>query len=502
MKSIDILDAMGTLDDECILNAKKEDKPVKKGKRITFFTSFCVAIAVLVGVSVLCFLREDNVGGAERGATYMSYVGPVFPLTMRDNTNGITAERNVNYDFLCYDISQKNRVCYADASLVTDSYVLTNTTDSDITFTALYPFTGEISMENIFFPEISIDGNRAGTDLHIGKYTGEFEASENGVVKKVSLSSWDRYVKLLADGTYQATAFDAFPALDQKVTVYRIGNYSYTDDNMAGNPTIEVSFEVDYSKTTVFTINTDGGTDDGEHKLCIRKISGIRYNSDAPQGDKEHADAYIILLGEDASGYSVQGYREDECHEWQKLEDLLAKVTKYESTLGEMLRLQIKEYSSAYVMSNRYNTEEMIYNFGAEVLNEYGLLSNYTVKYCSTGDLGEVCSAANMLDRMMYLSFDVTIPAKSSVRVNARMYKRASEDARGDNTPRDGYDMVTQLGSNLSFTSQSASITNYGNIEIISQNFGFDLEKGITSVKLDMDKKYYWMDIIQKTTAE
>ena len=502
VKSIDILDAMGNLDDECILNAKKENRSVKKGKTIKFFMVFSIAIMIFAVFALVYPGREEKKHGAERGVTYTSYVGPVFPLTAMDKVNSVTAGRNVNYDFLSYDVSQKNRICYADASVVTDSYVLTNTEEEDISFTALYPFTGEFGMDNNFFPEISIDGSRVTAGLYVGQYTGKFDMPESGEVKAVSLSSWDKYAKLLEDGIYQTTAFDAVPSLDRKVTVYCISDYSYTEDDRADNPTLELIFDLDYSKTTVFTINTDGGTDDSENKLCTRRISGIRYNADAPQGYDEPQNAYIILLGEDAMGCSLQGYREKECLEWQKLDDLRAKITKYESTLGEMLKLQIEEYSSDYMINNRYNTEERLYDLTAEGLTEYGLLSNYSIKYCTTGDLEEVCNAANMLDRIMYLSFDVTIPAKSSVRVNARMYKRASEDVGGDNTTRDGYDMVTQLGSNMFFTSQSASITNYENIEIISQNFGFNLEKGITSVKLDMDREYYWMDIKQKTTAE
>ena len=42
--------------------------------------------------------------------------------------------------------------------------------------------------------------------------------------------------------------------------------------------------------------------------------------------------------------------------------------------------------------------------------------------------------------------------------------------------------LVTALGSNLTFTKQSAAIKGYGEIEIVRQNFGFDLERGITQV--------------------
>jgi hypothetical protein len=95
----------------------------------------------------------------------------------------------------------------------------------------------------------------------------------------------------------------------------------------------------------------------------------------------------------------------------------------------------------------------------------------------------------------MYLRFSVTIPAGGSVDVIAQMTKDASIDFIGANKDRNGYDMVTQLGSNLTFTSQIASISNTDNIEIIDQSFGFDLANGITEVELDMSVAHYWLEV-------
>ena len=95
----------------------------------------------------------------------------------------------------------------------------------------------------------------------------------------------------------------------------------------------------------------------------------------------------------------------------------------------------------------------------------------------------------------MYFSFEVTIPAGESVNVEATMRKDASIDFIGEGKDKDGYDMATQLGSNLMFKSQTASISGFDEIEIVGQNFGFDLSNGITSVILDMNQDHYWMEI-------
>ena len=58
--------------------------------------------------------------------------------------------------------------------------------------------------------------------------------------------------------------------------------------------------------------------------------------------------------------------------------------------------------------------------------------------------------------------------------------------------------MVTELGSNLSFTKQTAMISNIESIEIIEQNFGFDPENGITVVELDLTEPHYYLEVREK----
>jgi hypothetical protein len=58
-----------------------------------------------------------------------------------------------------------------------------------------------------------------------------------------------------------------------------------------------------------------------------------------------------------------------------------------------------------------------------------------------------------------------------------------------------GYDMVIRLGSNIDFTGMSAEIINTQEIEIVRQNFGFELPNGITSVTLDMNVEHYYIEV-------
>ena len=97
--------------------------------------------------------------------------------------------------------------------------------------------------------------------------------------------------------------------------------------------------------------------------------------------------------------------------------------------------------------------------------------------------------------RILYLSFDVTVPAGESVHVTAAMRRDGSHDFIGKRKNVDGYDLATQLGSMLRFTAQTASVSNADAVEILDNSFGFDPENGVTEVRLDPDTPHYWMQV-------
>ena len=109
--------------------------------------------------------------------------------------------------------------------------------------------------------------------------------------------------------------------------------------------------------------------------------------------------------------------------------------------------------------------------------------------------LEDIISAAQTNDRVFYLSFDLVIPSGGQVEVTALTCKDASMDFIGDDAGEDGYDMATRLGSNLTFTGQTASISNYDHIEITGQNFGFDPDHAIDQVELDAAQEHYWLEV-------
>ena len=84
---------------------------------------------------------------------------------------------------------------------------------------------------------------------------------------------------------------------------------------------------------------------------------------------------------------------------------------------------------------------------------------------------------------------------KRDITVEVRSVKDESMDYIGNDKGKDGYDMATTLGTSLSFAEQTASVSNWDNIEIVAQNFGFDLAGGITEVTLDQSVPHYWLEL-------
>ena len=106
------------------------------------------------------------------------------------------------------------------------------------------------------------------------------------------------------------------------------------------------------------------------------------------------------------------------------------------------------------------------------------------------------------IDRVCWLEGTVTIPAGGSLTVTAEMTKSPSFDyacARTENRGIYGYDMVTALGSQLTFTGQEAVIEDRGLVEIAFQNFGFDLETGVRRVALDVGQDHYYLGVQRRT---
>ena len=283
-------------------------------------------------------------------------------------------------------------------------------------------------------------------------------------------------------------------------------DFVYSEFDGEGSPTLSFDFYIDYDKTYVFSYGTNGASWDYESGYCSRRKGAIEYRPNVAPERQHPDDGYIILMGEDLEEYTLQGYQDGGCDPGEELDDLGCTITRYESTLGEVLADLMPEYLGEMIDqldAERFGVKppegipsiELYLGLAAELLESYGQIGTTPVERYDTGMLEDIFSAVYTNGRVIYFSFEVTIPAGESITVVAGQPKDASMDYVGNDKGKDGFDMATRLGSNLTFTEQTASICRFEEIEMIAQNFGFDLENGITEVTLDLNQDHYWMQV-------
>ena len=517
-----IYDAITDVSDEWIEEAERHT--FRKRPQWKRFAAIAAVVALIFGALGAAAGRLANLSagasggkgnaGGEDGYSYMNYIGPVLPLTAASDAAGIAAERSVDYDFSPYisrevPFSPEARAegdpysyfAYQSEAIVTDDYTLRNETDEERTLSLLYPVELRFTDSLNRLPTITVDGEVRETALHAAPYSGGFADAWGGSnpgarLNLEQISDWRGYVNLLEDGSYQAAAFEPYPALDVPVTVYRVDDYAVAPTD-AVNPSLQIAFTVDPDRTAVMTYGSNGGTNDARTGRYTRIVGGL-----ANTGAYRPGPMYIILYGDDIGGYTLQGYANMGGNEGEEI-DVAAEVTRYETTLDAILRRIVAER-----FDERRNTEdvfggdniaavvpeETLYGMAADLLVRYGVLSDDPAERYDFGMLEDVFEAYSM-QRVIYLAFDATVPARGSVRVSASMHKDNSCDYIGKKKNVDGYDLATRLGSTLNFTEQRASVSHTEEIRIVENNFGFDLDAGITQVALDPAAEHYWMQI-------
>jgi hypothetical protein len=492
-----LLGYLGDVDSQFILEAG-EEKKADKGKHWKRWAALAAVLAVIVGVGSRSFFRmggSNSTSGGESGCdgatTFMFYSGPVFPLTLQEENETITAQRDITLDFAPWVGSAQIQV--------TDGYTLTNQSGESQTVTALYPFVGALYNLAQWRPTLTLNGQELETKLYAGSYSGGFQGAdgdEGGSLNLDELTSWEQYQTLLSDGTYLTRALGESADL----TGIPVIVYEFTDpwgpevDNDAGlpNPTIRADYTMDYDKTTVLSYGFDGMERDEENHFQSQQFSILN------SGDKDYGvPYYLIVLGDDIQNLTTQGYNTGGYDTTTTIEAGVT-VTRYESDLDTELRRVAKLMYQDFSEDEPSQRVDFDLYYGAlcDYLTTVGLLAEDGAERYDTGWLWDLDFAH--VNRVFYLEAELTIPAGESVTLSAQFQKNASYDfvcEATENRGVYGYDLVTALGSNLTCTQQTATLLDRGQIEIVRQNFGFDLENGITTVTLDMAQEHYYLEV-------
>lgn len=460
---------------------------------------------------------EEGASGADGGthnamSSFLSYAGPVFPLTLREENSAVSAERELTIDFAPYtgydesftDESGQTYTYHVDDRSIelTDRYVLTNSSDTDIRVTALWPLAASLRGLSRYAPSLTIDGEPAGTQLYAGAYAGGFqsvygpEADDGERWNPRLYQSWTEYEALLADGSYLNNTLSSAPELNQRVIVYRFENTQAPDLEAA---TLAALFTCDESKTTILNYNFNGvGHDDQTGETVYSYFT----RKHLKQLDEDLR--LLAVLGEDIGPIRIQGYQDGGCDAGEELDGFSVDIVREEMTLGELIALTVRDYVDNWGVLVYDNTEalpeseRLLLRCTAELLTQYGLLSENPAERYQSGRLDQMIGEAATMNRVCYAAFDVTIPAGGSVTVELTARKAHSYNfvgAGAGNENVDGFEILTRLGSNLSFTRQTAAVETHGLVEIVRENLGLDAENGVMTAELDPNQEEYYLEV-------
>ncbi len=516
-ESFRLLEAMSALPDHLVdqFAPKEAKQPGKKrhgaprlGQRrrwVRWAAAAAACLCLAAGLWLRFLPRMGSSAGAggaagEEGAVFQSYAGPVLPLTLREETEAVTAERTVTWDFAPWEkvwISNEEAAdrsgltgpdrqeLLADLSgtwpeggryesstdvQVTDAYTLTNATSEDQLLTLRYPFTASLRTLEEETPVLTAGGETLDTTLTVGQ-SGEY------------LSSWEDCENLLSQGTVGETDLSTLA-----VTVYRFTDpYGPEESDEAPNPSLQVEFSLDYDATAVLRFGFEGGSYDREAGEMCQSFS-------IPQpGEKSyHQERVLIVLGEDVVDLSVTGTVSGGADS-APLDGCGVTVERYESDLSAVLK-ELEE--PLWEALSGSGDRELFFRCLSQTLKEDLETPGWTWQQGAV-NLTDLGSQVLTGDRVCYLEDSVTVPAGGSLTLTASLTKAASHDyaGGGGETGLRGYDLVTTLGSNLRFTRQEAVIEDRGLVEIAEQNLGFDLAAGIRQVELSLDEPHYYLTV-------
>ncbi len=425
-------------------------------------------ILILVPLLIGSLLTPSGGGSGD----YDVYGGPVLPMTALSGAETLTVRRNVDFDFAPYGDAERRSLDMGSA-IITDSYVLTNPTAETVVAELAYGFEGQFIDPPAEFPQITVDGVAVEGRLYASVDVG-------GAIHRAR--NWETYREILTERDHLGIAMEPAPQPRQEMTACRLSDLTYDTPKPEGAVYFGVQFAIPQG--------TQVWVDIFAMTRCDEETGEIQVYFHENQ-----ADAWLYFLGdapEKLTPVANVGYN----------------VTKDSTVEGVQLRMEqstvdfaqvLREYAAAYdywelnegYPNAGFLTQELLYDGALKRLAD----PDYRVPSGDIYTMESVLHEVVTEIRMLYRVFSVEIPARSSVTVNAAYTQEPSRDISGPKEHREGYDMATRLGSNLNFTQLSASLSNSDWIRIVNQNFGFDLQRGITAVEPELNTERYYLDI-------
>lgn len=419
---------------------------------------------------------SDSVKPAD-ATDFMSYAGPIFPMTLAQAAPALSADREILLDCEPYAGSEA-------AVTVTDRYTIQNSSGEACTATVLYPFVSSLSDLEALRPQLSVDGAGTETAIYPGAFPGWFgpaspepeQAEQRWNLRHAE--SWTEYQTLLS-GSYQSDALAPKSLPDQTVYVY---SFTASGNTTASAATLAITVDADPEQTTILTYGINGyGLDDATGQPQYSYFTN------------EHGQSLHLLavLGQDLSGYAMQGYTDGSCEKGKELDALEGTVTRTEMTLAEFLRQTAAAQLGADASADDI---DWLAAAAADLLMQYGVCSAASAERYSDGMLDAMLQDMEAVQRICYAAADITIPAGGTVCIEAVSRKPHSFDFFGFyNKMVDGYGVMT-TGSILTFQNQTARMDTHGLVTIYGQNFNFGGQG--STVPLSAQTEYYYLNLI------
>lgn len=405
--------------------------------------------------------------GEGSGSVFEAYAGPVLPLTAEGDLDGLTAEREVTFTV---DEGAMN---------VRDSYTLVNSTAEDKVLELYYPYIDNFGANHERTPTLEQNGEPLETGLLIGAYTGGFDG-----LNQRPPASWKTYGELLADGAYFEDAKAAVPWPDCPVTVYTFHDVSVPEERRHNGATLAIAFTLPEGSYAM-TWNMNGGSVD-------EKSGWRQYSYFAGHPDEERM---VIVLGEPPEEYKVVGYTDGGCDE--ETPDVTGRVETYSSTLYQVVEDCVSGLQDAsYTMANLSEEARLQAVLSALRYTEMGDSPTRRHQWMS---LQSIISDAITMERVLYRTAKITVPANGTVELTAAYSKNGSQNFEHcrpeEQNIIEGYELATTLGSTLTFTAQRAAVELPDSWTVMGESFGFDVENGITEVALDLSVERYYLEV-------
>lgn len=287
---------------------------------------------------------------------------------------------------------------------------------------------------------------------------------------------------------------EAQDLLTQQVSVYTVENPRVTAGE-SQHPRVEIRLRMDPDRASLL--------DYGFGSMAQDEPGEIEIGFPVAEG-REDTIHCLIFLGEDPGIGPVQV---DSQLGREPREDLEVQVdvTRQEMTLEEILEpLALHFYQQREELRQVCSFQDYYALFCRDLTASFPGPGSAMERTGWPGEnLEDILDRTGWMERVWYTAAEVTIPAGGSVTVTARTTRPASRD-HGYQGPEAvyGYDLATDLGSNLTFTDISAVLVNGEGIRITGQNFGFDLENGITEVTLDPVQPRYYLEVCPRDSGD